>query len=491
MADHLLNGLMAAQSAAPKPARGASDRSAAPHDETFARAFRAADDLPAEPDAERTDPPEVPPGHPEGAREESGGDGAPTDGEIAAASDPRPGEAPRHTRDAPDTAAPARTGPEAAARAPLAEAANAHAPSAAASAASEPGRDGARGMAQGWLRMSEGIPHAATRREASTPAPAPQDATLSPSPRDAPAMPSTGPEGPRPRVAAEDPAREAPARASRDAQAEYPAPRVPPERGAMARDAAAQRPTPPVPETPAGTAEDRMPRADRPRAETRAESPATTATTATPATTAPADIREVPRTGADTAPRVGAIAQPAPDARLPDRGRDDAEQGTGPARAEPSGGLRGASEAAALQRSDMADTTRTTQTARAIASQISAGALRGGERPVEIALSPEELGRVRLSLAGTGEAGISVTVQAERSDTLELMRRHAGELEEAFRALGYDMVTFDFGARDDGSGRRDRPADARNAPHPDAQTQPPATATHRDTGSEGGLDLRL
>ena len=43
------------------------------------------------------------------------------------------------------------------------------------------------------------------------------------------------------------------------------------------------------------------------------------------------------------------------------------------------------------------------------------------DRPVELTLNPEELGRVRMTLA-THDAGITVTIVAERADTLDLMR---------------------------------------------------------------------
>ena len=67
------------------------------------------------------------------------------------------------------------------------------------------------------------------------------------------------------------------------------------------------------------------------------------------------------------------------------------------------------------------------------------------QRPVEITLSPEELGRVRLHLT-TAEATIIVSVLAERSETTDLMRRHISELQSAMHDIGYTDVTFEFGS---------------------------------------------
>lgn len=66
------------------------------------------------------------------------------------------------------------------------------------------------------------------------------------------------------------------------------------------------------------------------------------------------------------------------------------------------------------------------------------------DRGIEIALNPEELGRVRLSLSGSDGAMV-VTVTAERAETLELFRRNIGALEQELTALGYRDLAFDFG----------------------------------------------
>ncbi|SFO14695.1 hook-length control protein FliK [Roseovarius lutimaris] len=80
-----------------------------------------------------------------------------------------------------------------------------------------------------------------------------------------------------------------------------------------------------------------------------------------------------------------------------------------------------------------------------IAMQIAASAQRGGtDRPVDIVLNPAELGRVRLSLSST-DGVMSVTVIAERPETLDLMRRHIDMLAQEFLSIGYGKAQFSFG----------------------------------------------
>lgn len=79
-----------------------------------------------------------------------------------------------------------------------------------------------------------------------------------------------------------------------------------------------------------------------------------------------------------------------------------------------------------------------------IARQIVEVISHAAHRPVEIALSPQELGRVRISLS-TDDGAITVNILAERPDTLDLMRRHIDQLGQTFRAMGYESISFSFG----------------------------------------------
>ena len=73
-------------------------------------------------------------------------------------------------------------------------------------------------------------------------------------------------------------------------------------------------------------------------------------------------------------------------------------------------------------------------------------------RPVEIALSPQELGRVRMSIK-TDDGAVTVNILAERADTLDLMRRNIEQLGQSFRNMGYDQITFSFGQGMDSDGQ--------------------------------------
>ena len=113
---------------------------------------------------------------------------------------------------------------------------------------------------------------------------------------------------------------------------------------------------------------------------------------------------------------------------------------------------------------------------------------------VELLLAPEELGRVRLVL-NPAEGGISVRIAADRPETLDLLRRHSGELAQDLAALGFEGATFTFGGED-------RPAHDGAAPFaigdPAGFGGPPPgfvtaalVSTPPTRMSAGGLDLRL
>jgi flagellar hook-length control protein FliK len=112
------------------------------------------------------------------------------------------------------------------------------------------------------------------------------------------------------------------------------------------------------------------------------------------------------------------------------------------------------------------------------------------DRGVELTLSPEELGRVRMMLS-THDGALTLSIQADRPETIDLMRRHIDQLVQDFRDLGFTDVSFSF-SRDDtapGGQRAERePGDPAAAPAADGAVRDgsaPAGAPR------GGLDLRL
>ncbi|MEX0349343.1 MAG: flagellar hook-length control protein FliK [Paracoccaceae bacterium] len=120
--------------------------------------------------------------------------------------------------------------------------------------------------------------------------------------------------------------------------------------------------------------------------------------------------------------------------------------------------------------------------------------MRRGDGSFELALHPEELGRVRVAMK-PGEGVMTLAIVAERHETLDLMRRHIDQLASEFREMGYNAVHVDLSGADGGE-RQDR-----HSPEPG-----PATPEHNGTDTaepaapsrivanhdlSTGLDLRL
>ncbi len=137
--------------------------------------------------------------------------------------------------------------------------------------------------------------------------------------------------------------------------------------------------------------------------------------------------------------------------------------------------------------------------ARHIADQISQLARRPTNAPIELTLSPEELGRVRLVL--NAEQGmLNVSVVAERAETLDLMRRHIDILAQELRGIGYRDVNFGFGPggreqNPQGPGERqagssDASGNATPGPENDPGTDP-APTDRLQMKADGRVDLRL
>ncbi|WP_341863029.1 flagellar hook-length control protein FliK [Gymnodinialimonas sp. 57CJ19] len=133
-------------------------------------------------------------------------------------------------------------------------------------------------------------------------------------------------------------------------------------------------------------------------------------------------------------------------------------------------------------------------TAQVIAQQIAtalANPSAEGDAPLELALDPPELGRVRMQMAEI--AGVmTLTIQAERPETADLMRRHLDLLAQEFSDAGLDSPSVHIsqdGAEHQGRDDGDTPTQASAAPTastPDDEALPRPSRT-----AAGGLDLRL
>jgi flagellar hook-length control protein FliK len=119
-----------------------------------------------------------------------------------------------------------------------------------------------------------------------------------------------------------------------------------------------------------------------------------------------------------------------------------------------------------------------------------------GTGPLEVALDPPELGRVRLSLVEVAGA-MTLSITAERPETAELMRRHLDLLAQEFTRSGLDAPSVRVGTEGGGAQGQGPGADGETGARapagsglPEAETGPalqPAPAPD----PRRALDLRL
>ncbi|WP_106746748.1 flagellar hook-length control protein FliK [Yoonia maritima] len=127
-------------------------------------------------------------------------------------------------------------------------------------------------------------------------------------------------------------------------------------------------------------------------------------------------------------------------------------------------------------------------TVRQVANQLSVAVTEHAGKPTEIALNPEELGRVRLSMSVV-ENAITLSISAERQETTDLMRRHIETLAQEFRDLGYSDVSFAFGQ----DNRPEQSANTDAGVEVDENTETAQVADPHTTQMivTSGLDIRL
>jgi flagellar hook-length control protein FliK len=149
--------------------------------------------------------------------------------------------------------------------------------------------------------------------------------------------------------------------------------------------------------------------------------------------------------------------------------------------------LRNALEAVAM--SSVAP--QSSDTPRSVILQLAASIAGNRDGTFEIQLAPEELGRVILTLQ-TSDDAVVVAIQAERQETLDLMRRHADILQREFREAGFTSLSFSFGQEpSDGRSQRLHPETSR---FDDLVPQPTAAQTNPvgpRVGTSTRLDMRL
>jgi len=91
--------------------------------------------------------------------------------------------------------------------------------------------------------------------------------------------------------------------------------------------------------------------------------------------------------------------------------------------------------------------------AGAVVQQLAGAVQQKPDGGVEVSLSPPELGKVRIRMEAH-EHGMTVTLIADRGETLDLLRRNADILQRQFRELGHQNVGFQFQQGGGDAGRR-------------------------------------
>ena len=227
----------------------------------------------------------------------------------------------------------------------------------------------------------------------------------------------------------------------------------------------ADRSTPPSPQ-PAMAREERLWRSLWPTAEARSATPVAAAATAVPAAEkravapdmpavadapvlADAPVGAEPEDKATDGPEAASsAAKPESAAAVPDRAGPalPGPAGTTPAplpgTVVPMGGA--VPHILHPTRALPADPVQAPPPAPPVQVQIVQALSSGGGAVTELRLSPEELGHVRIDMRQEGDRLVMV-VSAERQDTLDLLRRHAGELASDLRSAGHSGLDLSFG----------------------------------------------
>ena len=128
--------------------------------------------------------------------------------------------------------------------------------------------------------------------------------------------------------------------------------------------------------------------------------------------------------------------------------------------------------------------------ARPVITQVVQAAKTAVDGVIEVKLSPEELGRVRLAMT-TSETGMTVLVTAERQETLDLLRRNIDQFAADLAEQGFTDLSFSFG--EDTSEDPKRDFSETGSDKTDVFDQPPSAHTRgaKLVPSDGRLDLRL
>lgn len=128
------------------------------------------------------------------------------------------------------------------------------------------------------------------------------------------------------------------------------------------------------------------------------------------------------------------------------------------------------------------------QMASAASQQIAVAISKNPDGVTELSLSPEELGRVSLSMKIV-DGVMSVSITTERPETQELIRRHIETLAQEFRSLGYQDVGFHFSEQSADGQSKD--ADEHQTQFANLKVDSIEAVSENERIQSAGLDLRL
>ena len=116
----------------------------------------------------------------------------------------------------------------------------------------------------------------------------------------------------------------------------------------------------------------------------------------------------------------------------------------------------------------------------------------GKNGPLDIALAPEELGRLTISIKQDGTS-VHVTLTADRPETLDLMRRHGNDLVVDLRQSGFNSASLSFGMGGQSQQHRrfENLPDFRENSADANHTSDHHTVTPRRIQNGSGLDIRF
>jgi flagellar hook-length control protein FliK len=110
------------------------------------------------------------------------------------------------------------------------------------------------------------------------------------------------------------------------------------------------------------------------------------------------------------------------------------------------------------------------------------------DQPINIQLDPVELGALSFCI-DTNASVLVVTITAERSETLDMLRKHSDQFIADLRQQGFTGINLQFG--DSGQTPHDQPKQSPQSPPPSFQPLEPQQPQPTRAKPTSGLDLRL